>query len=218
MLKSAILDADGCIINWKAANASIHFQVTGHRPSIDLRNKILGKNPHDAWTIIRDHYKLEESVESLLARRNAILNKMFPKMDLYPGVSDLLDYLNSRKIPYAITSSVSEEDTKLKLSGYPKIIENAVSLICAKKDTPAKPDPQLYLDCLKQTSFDPSKTLIIEDSVPGIVAAQKSGCKTAFICDSTYTTADEMLQKFNTIPDFRYASLKDMKYAEIFGE
>lgn len=218
MIKSVILDADGCIINWKLVNASIHFQVTGHRPSIDLRNKILGKNPYDTWTIIRDHYKLEESVESLLKRRNEIINKLYPKMDLYPGVSKLLDFLKDRSIPYAITSSVSDADTRLKLSGYPNIINNAKAITCADKSMPRKSDPSIYHKCLNETSFKSSQTLIIEDSVSGIVAAAKAGCKTLFVCDPTYITADQMFEKFNTKPDFKCETLKDIDYVSIFNE
>ena len=209
LVKSVIFDADGSLVNWKAANSKVHEMVTGHKPSFNLRNQILGKDPYDSWSIIRQHYGLEESVESLLNRRNALIRSMYPTMPLYPGVEEVYKYFLDHKIPYAVTSSVSLEDTKEKLSGHPEILENAVNIVIRDSDKPKKPDPYLFKKCLEITHFDPKTTLVFEDSVPGIKAATDAGCLTVFVKHFTYHNADQLLEQYKCQPTFTVPSLDE---------
>ena len=209
LVKSVIFDADGSLVNWKSANAKVHEIVTGHKPSFNLRNQLLGKDPFDSWTVIREHYHLEESVESLLSRRNALIKSMYKEMPLYPGVSKFIDFLNEKNIPYAICSSVSLEETKEKLSGHMDIIDNAVKIVCREQEKPKIPDPYIFYKTLEETNFDPKTTLIIEDSVPGVKAATLAGCMTVFVKHFTYVNADQLLNEAQVQPTFTVPSLDE---------
>ena len=209
LVKSVIFDADGSLVNWKPANSKVHEMVTGHKPSFNLRNQILGKDPFDSWTVIREHYHLEESVESLLSRRNALIKSMYKDMPLYPGVSQFINFLREKNVPYAICSSVSLEETKEKLSGHTDIIDNAIKIICREQDKPKIPDPYIIYKSLEETQFDPKTTLIVEDSVPGVKAATLAGCMTLFVKHYTYVNADELLKKENLEPTFTVPSLDE---------
>ena len=210
LIKSVIFDADGSLVDWKQANASVHEKVTGHKPSFNLRNQILGKDPYDAWTVIRNHYQLEESVESLLARRNALMKEIYKTLPLYPGVQKVYNFFREHKIPYLISSSVSLKDTEEKLSNHRDLLENALMIVCREEGKPKKPDPYLFKRCIELSSFDPETTLVFEDSVPGIKAAVDSGCKSVFIRHFTYHNAEELLQQYNCQPILTVPTLDEL--------
>lgn len=109
-----------------------------------------------------------------------------------PGLYELIQYLESTDIPYAIASSSFKEDI-LKFLGYAGFEIHPREIVSGKEGFPSKPAPDIFLATASRLGFEPSECLVLEDSKHGITAAFKAGMKSIFIPDQIVPD-DEMKQ------------------------
>ena len=90
-----------------------------------------------------------------------------------PGAKELLEELQSLAIPMAL---VSASPRKLMAQAMRSIGEGRFASVISNDDvTSPKPNPEGYLLAAKQLGVSIARSLIIEDSIPGMGAAQSSG-------------------------------------------
>ena len=66
--------------------------------------------------------------------------------------------------------------------------------------TEGKPNPQIYLKSAKALGFEPSNCIVFEDSLSGVQAAKRAGCKVVGI--TTTHTREELAETNYVIDDF----------------
>jgi len=79
----------------------------------------------------------------------------------------------SRKHVLAIATNAGKEYVMRALDILE--ISHYFSKINTFTDYPAKPNPEIFLDCMRATGFAKDNTVIFEDSPSGIAAAEKTG-------------------------------------------
>lgn len=96
------------------------------------------------------------------------------KIDPMPGLIDLLEKLNVKKIPMAVASSSDTETIRviLEKSGLRKYFQHAVSSSEVGK---SKPEPDVFLHAAKLLGVAPENCVVFEDSKNGIKAAKAAG-------------------------------------------
>lgn len=103
-------------------------------------------------------------------------------IDLKPGIRELLDHLDSRGIPAAITTSSPLDRVRRYLE--PHGLLGRFACLCSGADVPrGKPEPDIYLhgaDCLK---LRPEQCIAIEDSPAGVLSAFRAGCVSVMVPD-----------------------------------
>ena len=120
-----------------------------------------------------------------------IRNKRIELMDAFirengvepkPGIYELLDALDGRGIPAAITSSSPTERIEEYLK--PLGLYRRFAKICSGHDVPqGKPAPDIYLHGAAQLGVAPESCLALEDSPAGILSAYRAGCLPVMIPD-----------------------------------
>ena len=136
----------------------------------------------------------EEKLQSFFgpdAHYTTIRKKRIELMDAYiaeygievkPGIYELLDALDARGIPAAITSSSSQELIKRHLQQHD--LYHRFTKICSARDVPrGKPAPDIYLYGAKSLGLAPESCLALEDSPTGILAAYRAGCVSVMVPD-----------------------------------
>ncbi len=99
-----------------------------------------------------------------------------------PGILDLLDALDARGIPAAITSSAPKDRIKKHLASVNLL--HRFTAICSGHDLPhGKPAPDIYLLGAAILNLPPESCLALEDSPVGILAAHRAGCVTVMVPD-----------------------------------
>ena len=103
-------------------------------------------------------------------------------IDLKPGIHELLDALDERGIPAAITSSSSRQLIHQHLAS--RNLYHRFARICSARDVPkGKPAPDIYLHGAASLGLCPESCLALEDSPTGILAAYRAGCVTVMVPD-----------------------------------
>lgn len=94
---------------------------------------------------------------------------------LLPGVVDWLDRFSEAGIPQAVASSAPVEniDAVLDETG----IRHYFSQVVPSSDHPGKPDPWVFNEAVRRLGSDPARTIVLEDSAHGVLAAHRAGCR-----------------------------------------
>jgi HAD superfamily hydrolase (TIGR01509 family) len=98
------------------------------------------------------------------------------KLQPVPGIANALDRINQ---PVCVASSGTHERMRLTLGRAGLYGRFAGRIFSTTEVTNGKPAPDLFLHAAKQMNANPRKCAVIEDSVPGVEAAQAAGM-TAF--------------------------------------
>jgi HAD superfamily hydrolase (TIGR01509 family) len=103
-------------------------------------------------------------------------------IEVKPGIYELLDALDARGIPAAITSSSSQEVIRRHLESHG--LYHRFAKICSARDVPnGKPAPDIYLHGAASLGLRPEECLALEDAPTGILAAYRAGCVTVMVPD-----------------------------------
>lgn len=119
-------------------------------------------------------------------------------------------------MPIAIATSSSSNSYKLKTTNHQAFFSLFNSITTGDEVKMGKPDPEIFLKCLKKFELkDPAKTIVFEDSLNGVIAAVNAGMYCVWVVDRRFTpdslhVPDEIsssgkMCKLNSLKDFKWS-------------
>ena len=186
-IRGVLFDMDGLVLDsevlytrfWREAAAALGYSMTIAQ-SLGMRS--LGKKRGQPYL---------EGLFGPGIDYTALRNKRIELMDAYvavhgippkPGISELLDHMDERGIPAAITSSSPMESIEKHLSAVNLL--HRFRKLCSGHNIPnTKPAPDIYLLGAKELGLKPEECLALEDSPTGILSAYRAGCLPVMIPD-----------------------------------
>ena len=125
--------------------------------------------------VTQDHADFDSLREDFLRRYEA---NMCDKTKLFDGMAQVLDALDSAKIPWGIVSNKVERYVR-PIAGFLGIAGRSKSLIGGDTTGFAKPHPQpLYLGA-KQLGLEPNDCIYVGDDERDVIAGRAAGMRTA---------------------------------------
>ncbi|CAK9160568.1 unnamed protein product [Ilex paraguariensis] len=105
----------------------------------------------------------------------------------------------------ALASNSPRANIEDKISYHPGWKESFSVIIGGDQVTAGKPSPEIFLEAAKRLNSDPSSCLVIEDSIPGVMAGKAAGIEVVAVPSlpkqsHLYTSADEVI---NSLLDLR---------------
>ena len=125
--------------------------------------------------------------------------------EILPDVLKVLNFLKDKKIPLALGSASKNAKPILEKVG---LIAYFQSIVDGTDVTKAKPNPQVFLLAAEQLEVEPSKCIVFEDSVAGIVAANKASMISIGVGDATTLAAADY--NFNDFTEISIAFLENL--------
>ena len=186
-VRGVLFDVDGVILDteclysrfWMEAGHYYGFPMTKAQ-ALQLRslNKTAGQEklralfgPAADYTTIRQ--KRIELMDAFVEKEGVAAK---------PGIYTLLDALDERGIPCAITSSSPQQRLESYLT--PLNLYHRFVKVISGYDVPrGKPEPDIYLRGAAELGLPPETCLALEDSPAGILSAYRAGCLPALIPD-----------------------------------
>jgi HAD superfamily hydrolase (TIGR01509 family) len=101
---------------------------------------------------------------------------------LKPGLPELLNLFDTRKIPVAIATSTDAEFTGLSLQRT-GLTHRFPVLVTVEQVKRSKPAPDIYLEAARRLDKRPSACWALEDSDVGVLAASAAGMTTICVPD-----------------------------------
>jgi HAD superfamily hydrolase (TIGR01509 family) len=186
-----IFDCDGVLVDSEVLSCRCLSQVLArYGIDLDLEQALelfLGRSV----TAIRDHYQAlghplpeQFTAELSAAVRAAFLAALGP----IEGVSSVLQNL---RIPHCVASSSDIDRVSFSLSLTGLAPHFGPRLYTSQMVERGKPAPDLFLYAAERMQADPHQTLVIEDSVSGVMAAKAAGMTVwGFVGGSHYQSRD----------------------------
>ena len=186
-IRGVLFDVDGVILDteclysrfWMEACHFYGFPMTKAQ-SLQMRslNKTAGQEklcalfgPAADYTTIRQ--KRIELMDAFVEKEGVAAK---------PGIYTLLDALDERGIPCAITSSSPQQRLESYLT--PLNLYHRFKKVISGYDVPrGKPEPDIYLRGAAELGLSPKACLALEDSPAGILSAYRAGCLPVLIPD-----------------------------------
>jgi len=182
MLKALIFDFDGLMIDTESpeyvALCEIYAEY-GHTLPITTYVLIVGSEYNEQFepiSYLRGLTGEAVDVEAFWQRMNSRRMDIIEKLPPLPGVEDLIRDAKTRGIKLAVASSsphswVDKHLKRLNLFHYFDVIK------CKDDVARVKPMPDLFLAALKELHMQKNEVVIFEDSLNGIIAAQRAGIR-----------------------------------------
>jgi HAD superfamily hydrolase (TIGR01509 family) len=179
MLKAVIFDLDGVVADshpiHEAAWKTLLVEQGLDSPTLNLDFLYAG---HPRREILRHYLGLIETseMERLGRRKDELYALAANKLKAKPGIPRVLSELNQAGILCALATSAGRARTNesLKQLG----ITKDFSVIVTGEDViAAKPEPDIFLLAAKKLGVTEKESVVVEDSVAGVVAARAAGMK-----------------------------------------
>lgn len=191
-IELVIFDCDGVLIDSEIISARVLMQALREQ-GVDVdfpyfKANFLGRSFPKVAASVRSDFqvKLPDSFEA--DYRKNLLAAFDQELRPVPGIFDVLDKLNCRAC-VATSSSPPRAAHSLKLTGLDRYFPEAVFTASLVEN--GKPAPDLFLHAAKVCGVEPEACLVIEDSIPGLIAAKAANMKVAhFVGGSHLDTSD----------------------------
>ena len=187
IIDTIIFDIDGTLINTEKYTISSKI-IEGKKFGYDISEEVVINSLGMAKNVSNEYYKNiygnEFPCEELRLKRteyiiNALENN---EVEYKKGAKELIEYLLKNKYKLALVSSSGS----LLINKYVEHLDlfKHFNVIITGEDVKnGKPNPDGFLLALKKLNSIPKKSLVIEDSKNGVLAAKKGNIRCVFIED-----------------------------------
>ncbi len=177
-VKTILFDFDGVVVDSESLHIRALSEVLiNHGISYpdSMLHDFVGKSDSLFYQYVIDNLDDRYELDYLLNEKNKIFDEIVIELKPIEGFLDFIDLVIQKNIPRAIVTSSSEETLKMVSEIFP--FHNYFDVVVCEDDTTEhKPYPAPYLLGMERTGGEKETTLIIEDSVNGIIAGKSAGC------------------------------------------
>lgn len=216
MKQGAIFDMDGTIFDTERFYTQGWIETADdfgreRQPALafDMCGRSLGEMP----AVVHKYFPGIDAHE--YARRVVAFAKKAAeeKLEVLPGVEEILKFFRENKIPMAIASSseIKVIKSNVERSGLEKYFD---ALIGGDMITNGKPAPDIFLKAAEKIGVTPENCYVFEDSPNGIRGAKAANCVAIMIPDQV-KPSPEMRELSDGIFDDMYKALDAIKRGEI---
>lgn len=185
-IDAVIFDLDGTLVDsmwmWESIDREYLAKFGIELPK-DLQSQIEGMSFTETATYFKKHFDLPDSLDQIKSDWNQMAwDKYVNEVPVKEGVISLLEYLHKNNIPAGIATSNSRELVDLiiekhQLKGYFTSIRTSCEVAVGK------PSPDIYLLVAKDFGVKPTRCLVFEDILVGIMAGRNADMKVCAVYD-----------------------------------
>lgn len=194
-----IFDCDGVLVDSELLSAGILIEeVAVHGVKLTqtyVRDNFLGRSFPTVAQIIRDRFALVLPPTFEAVYRARLLERFGTDLRTTPGILDLLRRMTCLRC-VATSSSPPRVARTLAITG---LNQHFTQVFTASLVKAGKPAPDLFLHAAAAMGVDPAACLVIEDSRPGIAAAQSAGMQVLLYTGGSHMSG----MAFDTTPPVR---------------
>ena len=186
-IRGVLFDMDGVILDseklyakfWAAGCESFGYHMT-YQQALGMRSL----SAQAGQEYLSSLFGPEISYPLVRAKRIELMDAYVEEngVEAKPGIFELLDYLSSRNIPYAITTA-SPTDRIQNHLGRLGLYERFDHICTAHAVAHGKPAPDIYLLGAKTIGVPAESCLALEDSYTGLLSAHRAGCLASIVPD-----------------------------------
>ena len=186
-IRGVLFDMDGLVLDTEKLYTRFWMEACrfyGFPMTVEQALKMRSANAALSAENLRSFFGPTVDYPKCRAKRIQLMDAFIEEqgVELKPGIFELLDALDSRSIPAAITSSSPRARIETHLASVGLL--HRFAAICSGHDVPrGKPAPDIYLHGAACLNLPPEACLALEDSPTGILSAYRAGCMAVMVPD-----------------------------------
>jgi HAD superfamily hydrolase (TIGR01509 family) len=192
LIKAVVFDFNGTLY-WDSHHQEDSWDeyLLAHNIVLSEQEKNLhihGRNGKDSFEYIFKTSFSAEEIKGLVEEKEVYYRKacLREEMKLAPGAIELLSFLKKNKIPMAIATASGKTNVDFFIEKFSLLdFFHPKTIIYDNGKILGKPNPDLFLKAMDSLSVAPRQTIIFEDSISGILAAERSGVGKVVVVNST---------------------------------
>ena len=203
MTNGIIFDMDGLLVDsekvyYQANRMAAH--TMGFELTADDQHAILGTTDQYMRQYFETKLGSTDKMTQFIALSYAKVEEVVQNdgVAIKPGLVELLDYCDDRGIDRVIASSNFRNMVEdfMQSTGLRTRFDRIVT---GDEVTHSKPNPEIFLKALEQLAVPAAKTLVLEDSPNGVLAASRANIPVIMIPDMVAPTAITNQQTLATV-------------------
>jgi len=202
-IDAVIFDLDGTLVDsmWMWESIDIEYlSKYGIDFPADLQYSIEGMSFSETAAYFKNRFQLPDSLEKMKNDWNRMAwNKYRDEVPVKEGVIELLEHLKQNNIPAGIATSNSRELVDLIIDRH-QMGDYFSSIRTSCEVDKGKPSPDIYLLVAQDLGADPSRCLVFEDVMQGIMAGKNANMKVCAVHDDY--SADHQEEKMKAADYF----------------
>jgi HAD superfamily hydrolase (TIGR01509 family) len=192
-VEAVVLDMDGTLLDTEGAYRAAFLAsaaALGHAVDEAFYATLVGVSSRERGPLVSARYgpgfPWAECLREYRARKARLLAY---GVRAKPGAAELLAELAARGLPCAVATSATRRTALLALDRAGLL--GAVAAVVARDDVDAgKPHPAPFLRAAEALGAAPRRCLAVEDSPPGVLAAQAAGMRVVMVPDALPPTPE----------------------------
>lgn len=170
-----IFDMDGLMFDSERIAFSAWQEVLnkhGYEITLDFYLNLIGSNEERIKELCSKEYGSDFPFDELKQERYQVVDRIINNKGLLlkTGLKEILDYLQDKPLKKAVATSTNRERA-LKLLNLHKLVPYFDYILCGDEITKSKPHPEIFLKVCEKLNCEPTKTIVLEDSIAGIIAS-----------------------------------------------
>ena len=186
-VEAVVLDMDGTLLDTEGAYRSAFFAAAaamGHAVDEAFYATLVGVSSRERGALVSARYgpgfPWAECLREYRARKARLLAD---GVRAKPGAAELLADLAAQGLPRAVATSATRRTALLALDRA-GLLGAVTALVARDEVADGKPHPALFLRAAEALGAPPRRCLAVEDSPPGVLAAQAAGMRVVMVPDS----------------------------------
>lgn len=186
-IDAVIFDLDGSMVDsmWMWHEIDVEY-LARHNLTVpeNLQQEIEGFSFSETAEYFKKRFCLPDSIAEIKQAWNEMAwDKYMNEVPLKPGVMDFFKLCRQRSILLGIATSNSRE-LVTAVAGVHGLNDYFSCIMTGCDVGKGKPAPDIYLAVAKQLGIEPSRCLVFEDIIPGIMAGKNAGMKVCAVEDA----------------------------------
>jgi HAD superfamily hydrolase (TIGR01509 family) len=216
-IEAVIFDVDGTLLDTETlATVAVQNVLSAFGKSDlftwELNQQTLGL-PRVAWVpLVLNKLDLTDliSEDDFFHAWEAKLSEAVDGIHAMAGAESLLDFFHSLQIPLAVATSSTSAAFAKKRVKHSQMFDKFEVIVCG--DDPmikdGKPSPDIYLLAAQRLGVHPSKCLVFEDAIAGVLSAKAAGMQCIAIPDSRIEKEPFLMNASAVIPSLLHFDRK----------
>jgi len=187
-----LFDMDGLLLDTESSYTVAQQKIVGRWGKTftwDLNAKMMAKKAVEAAQILIDDLDLQDHItaEQFVIEREQLLDELFARAELLPGVKRLIRHLHACKVPMAVATSSHRRHFELKTTLHRELFGLMHHIVTGDEVIKSKPDPEIFNVAAKLFDGTPpeaSRVLVFEDAPTGVQAGLGAGMQVCHVPDT----------------------------------
>jgi HAD superfamily hydrolase (TIGR01509 family) len=202
-IRGVIFDCDGLLLDtervglecWERAAGEFH-----HAFDDEIRRTLPGLADRLGLDLLKGRFGSSFDEAKFVARAYELFDMEIARgVSLKRGALDLIEYLERLHLPFALATSAHRGSTIRKLKGA-GLLEKFRFMVNAEDVRNHKPAPDVFLASAIAMKVPIAQCVVLEDSLPGVVAAHAAGATPVMVPDLVAPTDEIRALAYAVVP------------------